>query len=93
VRGHWGVENPLYWRLDVVLGDDANRIRKGNGPAIMTSIRHLCMNLFESDASSMSLLKSAARPHGMMTIAPRSYFHENFNAGPTGNCQGRCRFF
>jgi predicted transposase YbfD/YdcC len=55
VRGHWGVENPLHWRLDVVLGDDASRIRKGNGPAIMTSNRHLCMNLFEQDASSMSL--------------------------------------
>lgn len=57
VRGHWGVENPLHWRLDVVLGDDASRIRKGNGPAIMTSIRHLCMNLFEREASSISLAK------------------------------------
>jgi predicted transposase YbfD/YdcC len=57
VRGHWGVENPLHWRLDVVLGDDASRIRKGNGPAIMTSIRHLCMNLFEQESSSMSLAK------------------------------------
>ncbi len=57
VRGHWGVENPLHWRLDVILGDDASRIRKGNGPAIMTSIRHLCMNLFECENSSMSLAK------------------------------------
>ncbi|MCP4410377.1 MAG: ISAs1 family transposase [Gammaproteobacteria bacterium] len=57
VRGHWGVENPLHWRLEVVLGDDASRIRKGNGPAIMTSIRHLCMNLFERETSSMSLAK------------------------------------
>lgn len=57
VRGHWDVENPLHWRLDVVLGDDASRIRKGNGPAIMTSIRHLCMNLFERERSSMSLAK------------------------------------
>lgn len=57
VRGHWGVENPLHWRLDVILGDDASRIRKGNGPAIMTSIRHLCMNLFETESSSMSLAK------------------------------------
>lgn len=57
VRGHWGVENPLHWRLDVILGDDASRIRKGNAPAIMTSIRHLCMNLFEREASSMSLAK------------------------------------
>lgn len=57
VRGHWGVENPLHWRLDVVLGDDASRIRRGNAPAIMTSIRHLCMNLFERERSSMSLAK------------------------------------
>ncbi len=57
VRGHWGIENPLHWRLDVVLGDDASRIRKGNGPAMMTSIRHLCMNLFERESSSVSLAK------------------------------------
>ncbi len=57
VRGHWGIENPLHWRLDVVFGEDASRIRKDNGPAIMTSIRHLCMNLFETEASSLSLAK------------------------------------
>jgi len=61
VRGHWGVENPLHWRLDVVLGDDASRIRKGNGPAIMTSIRHLCMNLFEQESTSMSLAKKCRK--------------------------------
>lgn len=57
VRGHWGIENSLHWRLDVVLGDDASRIRKGNGPAIMTSIRQLCTNLFERESSRMSLAK------------------------------------
>ena len=57
VRGHWGIENPLHWRLDVILGDDASRIRKGNGPAIMTGIRHLCMNLFEREPSALSLAK------------------------------------
>ena len=57
VRGHWGIENPLHWRLDVVLKDDASRIRTGNGPAIMTSIRHLCMNLFEQESSRISLAK------------------------------------
>ena len=52
-----GVENPLQWRLEVIPGDDASRIRKGNGPAMMTSIRYLCMNLFECESSSMSLAK------------------------------------
>jgi len=55
VRGHWGVENQLHWRLDVVFSEDASRIRKGNAPAIMTSIRHLCMNLFERESSSLRL--------------------------------------
>ena len=57
VRGHWGVENRLHWRLDVIFGEDASRIRKGNAPAIMTSLRHLCMNLFEQEPSSLSLAK------------------------------------
>jgi len=57
VRGHWSVENRLHWRLDVVFAEDASRIRKGNAPTIMTSIRHLCMNLFEQEPSSMRLSK------------------------------------
>lgn len=55
VREHWGVENRLHWRLDVIFSEDASRIRKGNAPAIMTSIRHLCMNLFERESSSLRI--------------------------------------
>ncbi|MCB2261505.1 MAG: ISAs1 family transposase, partial [Candidatus Thiosymbion ectosymbiont of Robbea hypermnestra] len=55
VWGHWGVENRLHWRLDVVFREDANRIRRGNTPAIMTAIRHLCLNLFEQEPSSRRL--------------------------------------
>ena len=55
VRGHWGVENRLHWRPDVVFHEDASRIRRGNAPAIMTAIRHLGMNLFERDPSSLRL--------------------------------------
>ena len=55
VRGHWGVENRLHWRLDVVLGEDARRIRTSHAPAILASIRHLCMNLFEQEPSKLRL--------------------------------------
>ncbi len=57
VRGHWGVENRRHWRLDVVFNEDASRIRKGHAPAIMTSLRHLCINLFEQEPSSLGLAK------------------------------------
>jgi predicted transposase YbfD/YdcC len=55
VRGHWGVENRLHWRLDVIFGEDASCIRKGNAPAIMTPIRHLSLNLFEQEPSKLRM--------------------------------------
>jgi len=49
------VENRLHWRLDVVCGEDASCIREGHAPAITTNIRHLCMNLFEQEPSTLRL--------------------------------------
>jgi hypothetical protein len=55
VRSQWGIENRFHWRLDVVFGEDASRIRPGNAPAILISIRHLRMNLFEQEPSKRRL--------------------------------------
>jgi len=43
--------------MDVVLREDESRIRKGNAPSIMTSIRHLVLNLFQKEPSKPSLAK------------------------------------
>jgi predicted transposase YbfD/YdcC len=32
VRSHWGIENQLHWRLDVVMNEDQDRSRLGNSP-------------------------------------------------------------
>ncbi|MEE9337620.1 MAG: hypothetical protein V3U87_06030 [Methylococcaceae bacterium] len=37
-----------------LLGEDASRI-KGYAATIMTTVRHLCMQLFQQEASSLSL--------------------------------------
>lgn len=55
VREHWGIENRRHWRLDVWFHEDANRIRRGNAPTIMTTIRHLCLG--DADSSRGSLAK------------------------------------
>ncbi len=55
VRGHWGVENRLHWRLDVIFREDASRIRKANAPAIMTAIRHLSLNLLDREPSKLRM--------------------------------------
>lgn len=45
VRAHWGIENRLHWMLDVALAEDASRTREGNGPANLSLIRKLALNI------------------------------------------------
>jgi predicted transposase YbfD/YdcC len=32
IRSHWGIENRLHWRLDLVMNDDRQRTHSDNGP-------------------------------------------------------------
>ncbi|BCE01644.1 hypothetical protein TYM08_P1707 [Marinicellulosiphila megalodicopiae] len=43
VRGHWGVENNLHWRLDVIFRED--ECRMNSGAMSMAVIKRFCMNL------------------------------------------------
>lgn len=45
VRGHWGIENPLHWVLDVVFKEDPSRLRKGHDAVNMVGVRHFAINL------------------------------------------------
>jgi predicted transposase YbfD/YdcC len=55
VRSHWGVENRLHWRLDVVMNEDQDRTRLGNGPHNLAVLRHMAMNVMQNDTSKGSL--------------------------------------
>jgi predicted transposase YbfD/YdcC len=55
VRSHWGVENRLHWRLDVVMNEDQDRNRLGNGPENLAVLRHMAMNVMQNDATKGSL--------------------------------------
>ena len=55
VRSHWGIENSLHWCLDVTFKEDDSRIRTGNAPAIMSMLRHTCMNLLKTEPSKLSI--------------------------------------
>ena len=61
VRGHWGIENQLHWCLDVTFREDKSRIRKGNAPANMTTLRHICLNLFQKQGEKLSVNKKRQR--------------------------------
>jgi predicted transposase YbfD/YdcC len=55
VRSHWGVENRLHWRLDVVMKEDQDRTRLGNGPQNLAILRHMAINVMQKDATTGSL--------------------------------------
>ena len=45
VRGHWKIENSLHWVRDVTFDEDRCRIRTGNDPQVMASIRNIAISL------------------------------------------------
>ncbi len=55
VRQHWGVENSLHWRLDVVMNEDQDRTRMGHGPHNLAVLRHMAINAMQKEGSKGSL--------------------------------------
>jgi hypothetical protein len=51
LRNHWSVENTLHHTLDVTFAEDASRIRKGNGPEIISAFRRLGLSILKSDTT------------------------------------------
>ena len=62
VRGHWGIENRLYWGLDVTFNEDLSRLRKGFGAKNMAVVRHFALNLVRAgkDKRSVKLRRKVA---------------------------------
>jgi hypothetical protein len=54
-RQHWGVENSLHWRLDVVMNEDQDRTRIGHGPQNLAVLRHMVINAMQKEGSKNSL--------------------------------------
>jgi len=55
VRQHWSVENSLHWRLDVILNEDQDRTRLGNGPYNLAVLRHMALNAIQKEGSKGSM--------------------------------------
>ena len=55
VRSHWGVENGLHWRLDVVMNEDRMRNRLDHGPYNLAILRDMAINVMQKEGSKGSL--------------------------------------
>lgn len=77
IRGHWGVENTLHWTLDVGLGEDDSRIRRGYAAENFCRLRRLTINLLKSEKS----LKCGIQKKRMMCMMKNDYLMKVLGAG------------
>jgi predicted transposase YbfD/YdcC len=55
VRSHWGIENRLHWRLDVIRNEDQDRNRMDDSPYNLAILRHMALNVMRKEGSKGSL--------------------------------------
>ncbi len=51
IRSHWGIENSVYWVLDVDFREDYSRVRKGYGAENLAALRRLALNLIQRETT------------------------------------------
>jgi predicted transposase YbfD/YdcC len=57
LRHHGGIENHLYWQLDVNFGEDRNRVQKRNAAENLALLRRLPLSLLQAHPSKDSIAK------------------------------------
>lgn len=57
-RNHWGIENSLYWFLDVAFHEDHHQLRKEHGPENFAVLRHIALNLLKQEHSVKAGIKA-----------------------------------
>jgi predicted transposase YbfD/YdcC len=49
IRRRWSIENQCHWVLDVVFGEDHNRIRRKNAPKNFATLLRVILNILKTD--------------------------------------------
>jgi len=58
IRQHWSIENGCHWVLDVNFGEDASRIRVGDGAQNFAILRRMTLNLINQNKTIKASKKS-----------------------------------
>ncbi len=64
IRSHWAIENSLHWVLDVSFEDDQSRIRKGNAPQNMMTVKHIALNMLRTVQKKRQSIKGLRKKAG-----------------------------
>lgn len=50
IRSHWEIENSLHWVKDVTFGEDSSKIRTGDAPQNISTIRNIAINVLRKNS-------------------------------------------
>lgn len=65
MKNHWGIQNKLYWRLDVAINEVNCGIRRGNAAKLSSGIRHISVNILTENKEFKAGLKRKIRRAAM----------------------------
>jgi predicted transposase YbfD/YdcC len=79
-RAHWGIENQLHWRLDVVFNEDGSCIRNDNAAENMDILRKWALNIAQKakskpDQSIKSVMRKNAMSFKHLSATVKKIFH------------------
>jgi predicted transposase YbfD/YdcC len=57
LQGHWGIENNLYWQLDVSFGEDNSRIQERNAAENFGVLRKNALSLLKRNPAKKSIAR------------------------------------
>lgn len=79
-RSHWSIENNLHRVRDVTFGEDASRVRCGNGPQILAATRNALTHLLAAAKLpnfAAALRRFAIRPFEALRLLAAKTTPEN----------------
>lgn len=63
IRGHWSIENGSHYVRDVTFGEDRSRLRSGNAPQILATLRNVAITLIHRMGTSQIAATRRALSH------------------------------
>lgn len=69
VRRHWAIENQLHWRRDVILREDASRVRSGGAPQTLAALRNTALRLVHSRPGPLTAIRETFAENRLQALA------------------------
>jgi predicted transposase YbfD/YdcC len=69
VRQHWAIENRLHWRRDVILREDASRVRSGAAPQALAALRNTALRLVHARPGPLTAIRETFAENRLQALA------------------------